>query len=76
MDFQHPAVPFMFPPEQIIHLPVGSWAISYDISTPRTERDLPHGWNARRGEPHDSLFNYDIPGLLNCCLFQPRPIVN
>ncbi|KAI6106219.1 hypothetical protein EV401DRAFT_1892713 [Pisolithus croceorrhizus] len=33
-------------------MPQGIYGISYDISTPQTERDLPHGWNACRGSSH------------------------
>ncbi|KAF8329938.1 hypothetical protein F5887DRAFT_1002918 [Amanita rubescens] len=55
MNFQNPEPPFMVPPPQLQDLPVGSWGISYDISTPRTQLDLPHGWNAYRSETYREL---------------------
>ncbi|KAI6100081.1 hypothetical protein EDD16DRAFT_1497128 [Pisolithus croceorrhizus] len=36
-------------------MPQGIYGISYDISTPQTERDLPHGWNARRAQTYRQL---------------------
>ena len=36
------------------NLPNGTYGISYDIFSRKTEDNLPHGWNAPRGEFRNS----------------------
>ncbi len=36
-------------PANLLNLPVGSWGISYDISTILTRNDPPDGWSAWPG---------------------------
>ncbi|KAJ3564730.1 hypothetical protein NP233_g8101 [Leucocoprinus birnbaumii] len=34
------------PPWVLLHQPVGTWGISFDLDTRKISRDLPHGWGA------------------------------
>ncbi|KAI6146031.1 hypothetical protein BKA82DRAFT_3965289 [Pisolithus tinctorius] len=41
----------------LMHQPPGSYGISYDIYTRRTEDNLPAGWNSRRRATYSELAN-------------------
>ncbi|RDB26647.1 hypothetical protein Hypma_005552 [Hypsizygus marmoreus] len=45
------------PPAQFFLLPQGSYGISYDISTRRTEDDLPDGWHAHRSNTYRQIID-------------------
>jgi hypothetical protein len=47
MAFPNPGLQVAVLPFNVF-LPAGSWGISYDISTNKTEFDAPNGWNAWR----------------------------
>ncbi|KAI6117279.1 hypothetical protein EDD16DRAFT_1707826 [Pisolithus croceorrhizus] len=39
----------------LINMQSGTYGLSYDVSTPATENDLPHGWNSRRVETYRQI---------------------
>jgi len=49
VNIHHPVVPVAALPFHLLNLPHGSWGISYDISTNKTQFDAPDGWFAWRG---------------------------
>ena len=52
------------------NLPNGTYGISYDIFTRRTEDNPPYGWNAARGEFRNSC---ESPQLLNRFMTLQQP---
>ena len=61
------------PPEFVLtlwDLPEGTYGISYDIFTRRTEDNPPHGWNAARGKFRNS---WELPQLLSHSMTLQRP---
>ncbi|KIJ65840.1 hypothetical protein HYDPIDRAFT_39021 [Hydnomerulius pinastri MD-312] len=51
-DMEH-ILPFI--PPNMLGFPRGMWGISYDISTRRTEDNLPYGWDAPRASTYAEL---------------------
>lgn len=48
MNANHPIFAVAPLPQQLLLLPFGSWGISYDISTNKTQHNAPNGWYAWR----------------------------
>ncbi|KAI6009811.1 hypothetical protein BKA83DRAFT_105686 [Pisolithus microcarpus] len=50
----------------LVGMPSGTYGLSYDVSTPATEDDLPRGWNSRRAETYRQIALYLERGHFTC----------